>query len=110
MVNVVDSSLVLGHPTDIFVFAMGSKACLSSFSLGIGDCWPTNVCLIVVIFQIRVLFLLGTSNENTTYTNKLLSDEEKQHGDLIQGNFIDSYYNLTKKTLMGMQWVSYFCR
>ena len=30
--------------------------------------------------------------------------------DLVQGNFLDTYYNLTYKSVMGHLWVSEFCR
>ncbi len=31
------------------------------------------------------------------------------YGDLVQENFIDSYRNLTLKTLMGIRWASIHC-
>ena len=31
------------------------------------------------------------------------------YGDLIQGNFMDTYRNLTYKSIMGHMWVSNFC-
>ena len=31
------------------------------------------------------------------------------HGDLVQGNFMDTYRNLTYKTVLGHMWVSSFC-
>lgn len=35
--------------------------------------------------------------------------ESQQHRDIIQQDYVDSYYNLTIKTLMGMHWVSRYC-
>ena len=35
--------------------------------------------------------------------------ENYHHRDIIQGNFIDSYRNLTYKHAMGLKWVKYFC-
>ena len=31
------------------------------------------------------------------------------YGDLVQGNFMDTYRNLTYKTVLGHMWVSSFC-
>jgi len=35
--------------------------------------------------------------------------EFAQHRDLVQGNFIDSYRNLTLKAVMGLRWMSTYC-
>lgn len=39
-----------------------------------------------------------------------LDRENSEHHDIIQGNFLDTYYNLTYKSVMGHLWVSQFCR
>lgn len=57
---------------------------------------------------IRV-FLLGDA-PNDKYTNqKAVVDESRRFGDLIQGNFIEAYRNLTFKHLMGLKWASERC-
>ncbi|NWS16067.1 B3GT2 galactosyltransferase, partial [Pachyramphus minor] len=38
-----------------------------------------------------------------------LREEDELHGDLLQQDFLDTYNNLTLKTLMGLEWVSRFC-
>ena len=60
--------------------------------------------------QIRTVFLLGSdvSSESGVQTN-IDSENEKYH-DIIQGDFIDTYYNNTLKTLMGMKWAAEFCQ
>ena len=35
--------------------------------------------------------------------------ENVQHADIVQGNFVDSYRNLSYKATMGNLWVSEFC-
>ncbi|XP_056425109.1 beta-1,3-galactosyltransferase 2-like isoform X2 [Hyla sarda] len=50
------------------------------------------------------LFLLGMSNRS-----KEVIEESEQFHDIIMQDFLDSYYNLTAKTLMGMEWVSRLC-
>ncbi|XP_050389652.2 beta-1,3-galactosyltransferase 5-like [Patella vulgata] len=57
--------------------------------------------------EIRVIFLLGRV-KTLEMQNKVLR-ENSQYGDIIQGNFIDAYHNLTLKAVMGLHWVSNFC-
>lgn len=38
-----------------------------------------------------------------------LQEESRQHADIIQMDFVDSYHNLTIKTLMMMSWVASHC-
>ncbi|NXQ31487.1 B3GT2 galactosyltransferase, partial [Alaudala cheleensis] len=39
----------------------------------------------------------------------VLQEEDEAHGDLLQQDFLDTYNNLTLKTLMGLEWVTRFC-
>ena len=57
--------------------------------------------------QIRTVFLVGELS--TGQSNEPLKAESDVHGDLIQGNFIDDYANLTYKTVMGLYWVNTYC-
>lgn len=54
-------------------------------------------------WHFHLIFLLGIDPdcEPLGYTETRLKDEGEQHGDLIMGNFVDSYHNLTYKHLMG---------
>lgn len=54
-----------------------------------------------------VLFLVGDTL-NRTVQEKILEEDEK-YLDIIQGEYIDSYYNLTLKTMSMMKWVSDNC-
>uniref|UniRef100_A0A8C6Y0G9 Hexosyltransferase n=1 Tax=Naja naja TaxID=35670 RepID=A0A8C6Y0G9_NAJNA len=36
-------------------------------------------------------------------------NESLKYGDIIQKNFIDTYFNLTLKTMMGIEWIHKFC-
>ncbi|KAL3856610.1 hypothetical protein ACJMK2_011348 [Sinanodonta woodiana] len=58
--------------------------------------------------SVRILFLLGTVLHNNATQNKIV-DEFKTYGDLVQGDFIDSYRNLTHKGVMGYRWISENC-
>ena len=57
--------------------------------------------------QIRTVFLVGELS--TGQSNERLKVESDVHGDLIQGNFIDDYANMTYKTVMGLYWVNTYC-
>ncbi|XP_077580629.1 beta-1,3-galactosyltransferase 2-like [Stigmatopora nigra] len=56
------------------------------------------------------LFLLGKHEGPLTSNHqKILSEESQKYHDIIQQDFLDSYYNLTLKTLMGLHWVAHYC-
>ena len=55
----------------------------------------------------RLAFMLGYSTDKL-YQDKI-RNESLLHGDIVQGNFLDSYRNLTYKTVLGHMWVSSFC-
>lgn len=52
-------------------------------------------------------FLLGFT-PNVTVNNKI-KNEQKIHGDIIQGNSFDSYDNLTLKTISALEWIDTYC-
>ncbi|KAK3093133.1 hypothetical protein FSP39_011523 [Pinctada imbricata] len=58
--------------------------------------------------NVLVIFLLGTVKNQTL--QQALVNESKKHGDIIQGDFIDSYRNLTNKGVMGYRWITENCR
>ncbi|XP_029159700.1 beta-1,3-galactosyltransferase 5 [Nylanderia fulva] len=59
------------------------------------------------------VFLLGTLNDDakdrTHVSQKALLDESRRFGDILQGNFLDTYRNLTHKHLMGLRWAINNC-
>ncbi|XP_054168232.1 beta-1,3-galactosyltransferase 1-like [Oppia nitens] len=58
--------------------------------------------------RMRLVFLVGMVTDNSVQKN--LIKEYEQYSDIVQGNFIDSYRNLTYKHVMGLKWVVYLCR
>ena len=58
--------------------------------------------------KIRYIFVLGKTSNNNDYQKKLKVESET-YKDILQENFIDSYQNLTLKTIMGLKWVSQHC-
>ncbi|XP_069492154.1 beta-1,3-galactosyltransferase 5 [Ambystoma mexicanum] len=59
--------------------------------------------------RIAVFFLLGTMTEQDFKAEVNLAAESLVYRDIIQKNFTDTYYNLTLKTVMGLEWVAHFC-
>ncbi|KAG8441349.1 hypothetical protein GDO86_006907 [Hymenochirus boettgeri] len=57
--------------------------------------------------SINRLFLLGMPSNNQT--QMAVEQESSVFHDIIQQDFLDTYNNLTLKTLMGIEWVSRIC-
>jgi beta-1,3-galactosyltransferase 1 len=57
--------------------------------------------------QMRSVFLIGDSQNKAT--NEKIKTENEIFGDIVQESFIDSYNNLTLKTVMGFKWASTYC-
>ncbi|KAK3577288.1 hypothetical protein CHS0354_008380 [Potamilus streckersoni] len=58
--------------------------------------------------NMRILFLLGRPKNESIQV--LLVNESKQYQDLVQGDFIDDYHNLTHKGVLGFRWITENCR
>ena len=58
--------------------------------------------------SMRIVFILGKPQKDSTQA--LIEHENVLHGDIVQGKFIDSYHNLTHKGVLGLRWVSEYCR
>uniref|UniRef100_A0A1I8NRB9 Hexosyltransferase n=1 Tax=Stomoxys calcitrans TaxID=35570 RepID=A0A1I8NRB9_STOCA len=57
--------------------------------------------------DVSTAFILGRTTNATV--SEALTQENIIYGDLIRGNFIDSYNNLTLKTLSSLEWVDQHC-
>jgi len=57
--------------------------------------------------QIRLIFLVGEL-PNTSHQNNIFG-EQKRFGDILQGDFSDTYYNLTIKSLYMLKWFHHKC-
>lgn len=55
---------------------------------------------------VKTVFLLGQASGEL---GDRLIQEHNASGDLVQGDFVDSYYNNTQKTLMGLKWAFESC-
>ncbi|KAG8445017.1 hypothetical protein GDO86_009964 [Hymenochirus boettgeri] len=61
--------------------------------------------------KVRTLFLLGTAMKEEERANyqKLLEFENLIYGDILQWNFLDSFFNLTLKEVHFLKWMSIYC-
>uniref|UniRef100_A0A8C2EGU5 Hexosyltransferase n=1 Tax=Cyprinus carpio TaxID=7962 RepID=A0A8C2EGU5_CYPCA len=56
---------------------------------------------------VLTLFLVGLTGGPEA--QQQLEEESRQHRDLVQSNFVDSYFNLTIKTMVIMDWLATRC-
>ncbi|KAL4232419.1 hypothetical protein ACF0H5_009987 [Mactra antiquata] len=57
--------------------------------------------------KVKLVFLFG--NPKNELESKIVTEESKMYGDIVQADFEDSYFNLTYKTLTGLRWVAEYC-
>ncbi|KAE8752398.1 hypothetical protein FOCC_FOCC000870 [Frankliniella occidentalis] len=57
--------------------------------------------------DIAIAFMLGATNN--PQLEKSLGEEAAMYNDLIRGRFLDSYNNLTLKTISMLEWVDNYC-
>jgi hypothetical protein len=62
----------------------------------------------------KLLFVTGEPESDGLLNSRqtlrqLLHEEDGRYGDMLQGKFVDSYDNLTLKSLSMLNWVSKFC-
>ncbi|XP_071115098.1 beta-1,3-galactosyltransferase 5-like [Haliotis cracherodii] len=61
-------------------------------------------------YTIRILFLIGWPTTFVRRTQGDIREETKQHRDILQGRFLDTYRNLTYKAVFGFKWISRHCK
>ena len=57
----------------------------------------------------KLIFLLGTTSTPDPELEQRIAEETALHGDLVREDFLDTYQNLTLKTLAGVKWAGQFC-
>ncbi|XP_044147143.1 UDP-GlcNAc:betaGal beta-1,3-N-acetylglucosaminyltransferase 7 [Bufo gargarizans] len=62
--------------------------------------------------KIRTIFLLGTAMKEEERANyqKLLDFENQIYGDILQWDFLDSFFNLTLKEVHFLKWTTTYCQ
>lgn len=58
-------------------------------------------------YNYRIVFLLGKGDEQTQY---LILHEGYRYGDLVQINLTESFRNLGRKSVAGLQWSKLYCK
>ncbi|KAM4549214.1 N-acetyllactosaminide beta-1,3-N-acetylglucosaminyltransferase 3-like [Odontesthes bonariensis] len=60
---------------------------------------------------IRRIFISGTSGDGfqKERLNKLLELEQREYGDILQWDFSDTFYNLTLKQILFLEWIERNC-
>ncbi len=56
----------------------------------------------------KLLFIIALSSSESV--QKRVIEEDKKHNDLIQWEFIDSYYNCTLKAIGILRWTLFYCK
>ncbi|XP_076308594.1 beta-1,3-galactosyltransferase 1-like [Tachypleus tridentatus] len=69
----------------------------------IRETWGKELCQKNIV----CVFLLGKTSNNSL--RDLVEKEDATHKDIVQANFVDSYKNLTLKTVSMMKWISTYC-
>ncbi|CAH1787328.1 unnamed protein product [Owenia fusiformis] len=100
----INEEKICASKTDIIVFII-SATDHSTQRLLIRQAWAGEKT--VNGFAIKVVFLMGDSGKLTI--NHAIQEESAIYGDIIQETFMDTYRNLTLKTIMGLKWVTNFC-
>ncbi|KAL3871976.1 hypothetical protein ACJMK2_039947 [Sinanodonta woodiana] len=72
----------------------------------IRDTWANKD--ILANYSMRVVFLLGRPQDNIKL-QAAIEHESSLHQDIVQGDFSDTYHNLTHKGVLGYRWISEFC-
>lgn len=58
-------------------------------------------------FTSKIIFELGLPNDKDLQAQ--IDRESTRYGDILQGNFVDTYHNLTMKSIMGFKWATKNC-
>ena len=57
--------------------------------------------------NLKYIFFIGNDGKRENVAK--LADEFEQHGDIIEEDFQENYYNLTLKTIGQLKWATHFC-
>ena len=75
----------------------------------IRETWASKVVLDSLKVKVKVFFLIGRPDLLAPKLRRSLDQELQEHGDLLEGNFMDDYKNLTLKHLYGLTWTAKNC-
>lgn len=58
-------------------------------------------------FKMKLIFFLGYPSK--TYLQRIIEQESNIYYDIVQGSFLDTYKNLTHKSVLVLRWISENC-
>lgn len=99
------SPLVCQRAKPYLIIIVASAPANQRARQAIRDTWGGEVE--VSRLRVMTLFMVGVSPDPGL--SKLLIEEARERGDLVQGRFVDTYSNLTLKTLSMLGWARRFC-
>ncbi|XP_074859162.1 beta-1,3-galactosyltransferase 2-like [Carettochelys insculpta] len=101
---VINERDICNDKTPFLVLLIATKADEKRHREAIRKTWGNESAVPGVKF-VR-LFMLGVNDKEQ---NEALLRESSQYHDIIQQDFLDTYKNLTLKTMMGLKWVATYC-
>ncbi|XP_056246663.1 beta-1,3-galactosyltransferase 2-like [Seriola aureovittata] len=99
---------VESRPVPFLVMLIATEARKVEARNAIRQTWGNESVALALGF-IRLFMLGKNEGELGLLQQRMLEAESQRHHDIIQQDFLDSYKNLTIKTLMGMNWVAMHC-
>nr|XP_056714656.1 beta-1,3-galactosyltransferase 5-like [Euleptes europaea] len=93
------------NPPFLVILVTSSPDSQSDTRMAIRDTWGKEK--LIANKRIMTFFLLGITLKHDNQI--VVAAESQKYKDIIQKDFIDTYYNLTLKTMMGIEWVYRFC-
>ena len=104
---------IILEPTDlcqfktkfIFIYIFTAVKSFTKRQL-IRDTWANKS---LNLFDFNLVFIIGKTNHLNATIDKMLNLEQYKYNDLIQGDFIDAYRNLSYKSLIAWKWIKNNC-
>jgi beta-1,3-galactosyltransferase 1 len=93
------------HKEIFVVFLLNSHPKNSAKRRAIRETWGQRA--IMESLNLQYVFILGISDSQETNTR--VKAESTKYGDIVQGEFTDTYANLSVKTMVGLNWAQSVC-
>ena len=72
--------------------------------------WNCSDELLPYLRATRLIFHIGLSSNNVASVQQDVERERVKYDDVIQGDFVDTYANLSLKSVSMLRWLSLFCQ
>ncbi|XP_041466006.1 uncharacterized protein LOC121416580 [Lytechinus variegatus] len=108
--TVKQSSDVTCTDPDVFMLVLiASHPARKTSRDAIRQTWANKGFLSSLSRKVKVLFLIGQPYPPDPALRLSLDEEHGQNGDLLEGNFLDTFKNLTLKHMFGLTWTAKHC-